>query len=139
MTLNQFIKHKISRLLFKYQRWVKRRPLDQTLDPESMDFQRTCFHICRKLLRQKDSEFLFAPISQKRIIKNERLGIYVTLQNQQAFVTNHVYHYNILMDPRTWERVNYLFNTQIESRRKSYESAIHSQITHSLNDILKKF
>jgi hypothetical protein len=139
MTPLQFIKHKSSRLRIYYYQWLKKRPLDHRLDPETQVYQNVCFHICRKLLKQKDSEVIFAPLSQKRIIKNERLGIYLTLQNQQAFVTNHVYHYAIVLDPRTWERTIYLFNHQIESRRRQYEVSIHSQISHSLNDILKKF
>ena len=139
MTPYQFVKHKINRLTFRYYKWIKRRPLDQRIDPEIKEFQTTCFHICRKLINQKDSELILSPISEKRVVKNERLGIYLTLQNQQAFVTNHVYHYSIILDARTWERVVYLFNHEIERRRKSYEVVINGQISHSLNDILKKF
>ena len=139
MTPYQFVKHKINRFAFHYYKWIKRRPLDQGLDPEIKEFQTTCFHICRKLINQNDSELILSPISDKRVVKNERLGIYLTLQSQQAFVTNHVYHYSIILDPRTWERVVYLFNHEIERRRKSYEVVINGQISHSLNDILSKF
>ena len=139
MTPYQFVKHKINRFAFHYYKWIKRRPLDQGLDPEIREFQTTCFHICRKLINQNDSELILSPISDKRVVKNERLGIYLTLQSQQAFVTNHVYHYSIILDARTWERVVYLFNHEIERRRKSYEVVINGQISHSLNDILNKF
>ena len=139
MTPYQFLKHKFNRITFQYYKWIKRRPLDQGLDPEIKEFQTTCFHICRKLINQNDSELILSPISEKRVVKNERLGIYLTIQNQQAFVTNHVYHYSILLDARTWERVVYLFNHEIERRRKSYEVVINGQISHSLNDILSKF
>jgi hypothetical protein len=138
MTPYQFIKYKISRLLFYYHRWLKKRPMDP-VDLETREFQQTLFHICRKLLNQKDSELIFTPISEKRIVKNERLGIYLTLQGRHAFVTNHIYNYSIILDMRTWDRVIYLFNHEIERRRKSYEVVINSQISHSLNDILKKF
>ena len=139
MTPYQFVKHKLNRFAFHYYKWIKRRPLDQGLDPEIKEFQTTCFHICRKLINQNDSELILSPISDKRVVKNERLGIYLTLQSQQAFVTNHVYHYSIILDARTWERVVYLFNHEIERRRKSYEVVINGQISHSLNDILSKF
>jgi len=139
MTPYQFVKHKFNRLTFHYYKWIKQRPLDQKLDPEIKEFQKTCFHICRKLINQKDSELILAPITEKRIVKNERLGIYLTIQNQQAFVTNHVYHYSIILEPRTCERVVYLFNHEIERRRKSYEVVINGQISHSLNDIFNKF
>jgi hypothetical protein len=139
MTPYQFVKHKINRLTFRYYKWIKRRPLDQRIDPELKEFQTTCFHICRRLINQSDSELILAPVTEKRIVKNERLGIYLTLKSQQAFVTNHVYHYSIVLDARTWERVVYLFNHEIERRRKSYEVVINGQISHSLNDILSKF
>ena len=139
MTPYQFLKRKFNRFAFQYYKWIKRRPLDQRIDPEIKEFQTTCFHICRKLINQNDSELILSPISEKRVVKNEKLGIYLTLQSQQAFVTNHVYHYSILLDARTWERVVYLFNHEIERRRKSYEVVINEQISHSLNDILNKF
>lgn len=139
MTPYQFVKHKISRITLSYHKWIKRRPLDQSIDPEIKEFQTTCFHICRRLINQNDSELILSPISEKRVVKNERLGIYLTLHSQQAFVTNHVYHYSIVLDARTWERVVYLFNNEIERRRRSYEVVINEQISHSLNDILKKF
>ena len=138
MNLYRNIKRLIKRQIFKYSVWLNKRPLDKTLDPDMIRYQHTCFHIGRKLLNKKDTELIYAPVSEKKIIKNERLGIYLTLQNQQAFVTNHVYHYSIIMDARTWERINYLFNNEIERRRKSYENVIHSQINCSLSDILKK-
>lgn len=139
MTPYQFVKHKINRFTLHYYRWIKRRPLDHRIDPELKEFQTTCFHICRRLINQNDSELILAPVTEKRIVKNERLGIYLTLKSQQAFVTNHVYHYSIVLDARTWERVVYLFNHEIERRRKSYEVVINGQISHSLNDILNKF
>lgn len=138
MTLYRFVKRKIKRVFLRYHLWIHRRPLDQKIDPDMNRYQQTCFHIVRKLLKQSDTELIFAPVSEKKIIINDRLGIYLTLQHQQAFVTNHVYHYSILMDARVWERVNYLFNNEIEQRRKSYETVIHSQINCSLTDILKK-
>ena len=138
MTLYQFVKRKIKRVFLKYYLWLHKRPLDQKIDPAMNRYQQTCFHIARKLLKQNDTELIFAPVSEKKIIINDRLGIVLTLQHQQAFVTNHVYHYSILMDARVWERVNYLFNNEIELRRKSYETVIHSQINCSLTDILKK-
>jgi hypothetical protein len=138
MTLYQLVKRKIKRVFLKYYLWIHRRPLDEKIDAAMSRYQQTCFHIARKLLKQNDTELIFAPVSEKKIIINDRLGIVVTLQHQQAFVTNHVYHYSILMEPRTWERVNYLFGNEIEKRRKSYETVIHSQINCSLTDILKK-
>jgi hypothetical protein len=138
MTLYQFVKRKIKRVFLKYYLWIHRRPLDQKIDPTMDRYQQTCFHISRKLLKQSDTELIFAPVSEKKIIINDRLGIYLTLQHQQAFVTNHVYHYSIIMDARVWQRVNFLFNNEIELRRKSYETVIHSQINCSLTDILKK-
>jgi len=138
MTLYQLIKRKIKRQFLKYYIWLHRRPLDEKLDPAMNRYQQTCFHIARKLLSQNDTELIFAPVSEKKIIINDRLGIVVTLQHQQAFVTNHVYHYSILMEPRTWQRINFLFGNEIEHRRKSYETVIHSQINCSLSDILKK-
>jgi hypothetical protein len=61
-------------------------------------------------MNDKYSKFSIAPLSDKKYIVNENLGIFVVLQETNVEITNHVYHYSILMDARVWERKNYLFN-----------------------------
>ena len=101
-------------------------------------YQQTCFHIARKLLKQNDTELIFAPVSEKKIIINDRLGIYLTLQHQQAFVTNHVYHYDVVVGDRNWERLSKMYDGKVETIRQEYEDQIMSQIDHSLENIIKK-
>jgi hypothetical protein len=138
MTLYQFVKRKIKRVFLRYHLWLNKRPLDQKVDPAMNRYQQTCFHIARKLLKQSDTELIFAPVSEKKIIINDRLGIYLTLQHQQAFVTNHVYHYEVKFNQRTAKRIHTLFDNKTEKIRLDYESQIKSQISNSLQGILKK-
>jgi hypothetical protein len=58
--------------------------------------------IVRKLINHKDSTFVVSALSQKRYIKNESLGLFVTLLDRQVSITNHVYHYDVVLSNRDW-------------------------------------
>jgi hypothetical protein len=138
MTLYQLAKRKIKRSFLNFYIFLRQKPLDERIEPSIIKHQQTCFHITRKLLKQNDTEIIFAPISGKKIIINDRLNVVVTLHHQKVFVTNHLCHYSTLMGARTWERINYMFNNNLEQSKKSHEDKINSQINCSLTDIFMK-
>lgn len=98
----------------------------------------TCVSICRKLISHPDSEFAIAPISDKKYIKNKTLGLFVVLGERQISITNHVYHYDVIVSQREWDKLISNYNQKTEKIRQEYELEIHSQIKHSLRSILDK-
>jgi len=92
--------------------------------------EKTAFKICVKLISDKDSEFMIAPMSQKRFIINEDWG--------RIELTNHTFHYDVKLSGRDFERVLFLFDKESEKRRSVTESIVQSQINDSLTKILNK-
>lgn len=94
--------------------------------------------ICRRLISHPDSTFLIAPLSQKRYIRNEALGMFIVLTNKRINITNHVYNYDVNLSDVIADKLNDMFDDKVESQRLSFESEIKGQIKHSLTTILNK-
>ena len=92
--------------------------------------------IHKKLIKNKETELLFAPISSKRYLKNEKFGITVVLHGRNAEIINHVYSYSIHLDTKSWEKVDREFNEELENRREEFEVEIKANIKKSLQNII---
>lgn len=97
-----------------------------------------CMAICRKMITHPDSKFMIAPLSDKRYIKNETLGIFVVLEDRMVSITNHVYHYDVRLVDRDWYKITKSYDEKTEDLRMGYENEIRSQIVYSLSSILDK-
>lgn len=94
--------------------------------------------ICRKLISHPDSKFLIAPLSHKRYIKNDLLGMFIVLSNNRINITNHIYNYDVNLSPAISDKLNDMFDNKVEFLRQTFETEIKSQIKHSLTTILEK-
>jgi hypothetical protein len=109
-----------------------------TYQEESVTYEKTCFKICLKVIHHRDTEFMIAPMSDKRYLKNDDMGIFITMTDRRVEITNHVYNYNVKLSDRDWQRLTYIFDTETDKRRLNYESEVNSQITNSLHNILER-
>jgi hypothetical protein len=94
--------------------------------------------ISRKLINHPESKFLLAPLSGKRYIKNTELGIFVILYKYSISITNHVYHYDVILNERNWLKLTKMYDTKVEGIREEYENDIMTQIKHSLENLNSK-
>ena len=94
-----------------------------------------CTFICRKLIHDKNSELLIAPISEKMYIKNQELGIFITKEGNEVTITNHTYSYFIKLNPHQSDKLNTFFLREMEIRAKDMEKELEGQIKHSLDRI----
>ena len=94
--------------------------------------------IFRKLVNHSGSTFLIAPLSLKRYIKNEKLGIFILLSDLRLNITNHIYNYDIDINEDLSKRLQSMFDKKVESVRMELETEMQSQIQHSLLKILDK-
>lgn len=94
--------------------------------------------ICRKLLSHPDSLFLIAPLSHKRYIKNDSLGVFIVLSNNRINITNHIYNYDVNLTQIVSDKLNNMFDNKVDALRLEFESDIKSQIKHSLTTILER-
>jgi len=99
------------------------------------DTETLCLSICRSMISHANSKFLIAPLSMVRYIKNEDLGLFVILDERNISITNHVYHYDVKVSQRDWDRITTMYDGKTEKIRKEYEDEIMTQIKFSLKNI----
>jgi hypothetical protein len=97
--------------------------------------EKTAFKICLKLISDKDSDFMIAPMSQKRFIINEKLNLFIIIDFGRVEITNHVFHYDVRLSNRDYERITYLYDTETENRRVKTEVTIKSNIKNTLEKV----
>ena len=100
------------------------------------DNQRISLGICRSLINHPKSKFLIAPLSGERFIKNSQLGLFIVLDDRHISVTNHIYHYDVTLYEREWDRLTKMYDNKTEIIRQQYKEEITSQIKYSLRTIL---
>lgn len=109
-----------------------------TYEDEVASYEKTCFKICLKLISHQDSEFMIAPMSGKRYIRNNELSMFITLDFGRVEITNHVFNYNVKLSSRDWERLIFIFDNETEKRRMKMEKEVSSNIKNSLEHVLAR-
>jgi hypothetical protein len=110
----------------------------KTYKEEVSSYEKTCFKICLKLISSPDSDFMIAPMSNKRYIRNNKFDMFVTMDYGRVEITNHVFNYNVKLSDRDWQRLTFIFDTETEKRRLGTEQEVSSQIKNSLEHVLEK-
>lgn len=98
-------------------------------------YNNECLSICQKLISDPNSELFVSPLSAKKYIKNDEKEIFVILQGNTISITNHVYNYMVLVNPKTWSKIIENFNKEQEYRCEKLESEININIKKSLKNI----
>jgi hypothetical protein len=110
----------------------------KTYQEEITTYEKTCFKICLKLISSPHSDFMIAPMSNKRYIRNNTFEMFVTMDYGRVEITNHVFNYNVKLSDRDWQRLTFIFDTETEKRRSETEQEVSSQIKNSLEHVLEK-
>lgn len=127
------------RIKLKTYIWItKGSSLSQSQEDDISSYEKTCFRICLKTIKHKNTKFMIAPMSQKRYLENKDMDIFITISDGRIDLTNHVYHYDVKLTKRDWERITYVFDNETEKRRLKYEDIVNSQIRNSLDNVLQR-
>jgi uncharacterized protein YnzC (UPF0291/DUF896 family) len=133
------MKNIVTRLIKRaYVKWLIWNRNSSQKEEKKSDTQKMCMSIARSLITHPESKFLMAPLSGKRYIKNAELDLFCILDHGTISITNHVYHYDVVVSERNWERLSKMYDGKVETIRQEYEDQIMSQIEHSLENIIKK-
>ena len=126
----------IPRLLFRVYLNLKER-FDPT--PPIPEEERITVEICKKLINDPESKLTYAPISNKRFIKNEEKSMFIVIEHHTINLINHVYSYSVyLSNSGDYNEIITSFDKVLEYERQSLEDEIRSNIQHSLITILDK-
>ncbi len=126
----------VPKILFKIFLALKEK-FDPTLPvPEE---EKIVVEICKRLLEEENSKLTFAPVSNKRYIKNESKDMYVVIHQHTINLINHVYSYSIyLSDTNLYRELTSNFDNKLDLERLKLEDEIKNNIKHSLSSILDK-
>ena len=128
--------NQLSKLLFKIYLYLKNR-FDPT--PPPTDEETFCTDICLSLIGMENSRLTYAPISNKRFIKNDTKDIFVVIDHRVINLINHVYGYNIMIeDDHLFNSIIEKFDDTLENKRLELEAEMKQNIKHSLQNILDK-
>ena len=105
---------------------------------EVSDTQKYIMSIARMAINHPDTEFPDSGVSGKRYLKNETVGIYIIFYKGRIEVTNHIYHYDVIVTDRNWARILMMYNDVVDRIRLDYEEQIMSQVKNSLSIIRDK-
>ena len=106
-------------------------PTHEEIEP----YEKTAFKICVKLISHPSSDFMIAPLSNKRFIINQELNLFIIIDFGRVEITNHVFHYDVKLSNRDFERVSYLYDNETEKRRTAVEVEVKGNIQNSLTKV----
>jgi len=135
---NQQIKPlgRIQSLLFRVYIYLKNKfdPRQPTTQEEECVTK-----ICLCLIDYTGTRLTYAPISNKRFIKNDEKGMFIVIDNHVVSLINHVYGYTISIESETlYKQIIEKFDSTLEERRMALEIEMRQNIQHSLQSILEK-
>ena len=112
------ITHKFRRLIQSYVIYVI-KSIDYGREKQSA-YELDCLKICKKLISRPDSTLLLTPITNKRYIKNDGLGIFITIEGSLIKVINHKYSYVVPMSDKSIKEVNLLIRMKNNHSLRSF-------------------
>ena len=115
--------------------------LKERFDPTKPATQeeKYCAEICVQLINNPTSRLTYAPISNKRFIKNDDKSIFVVINYRTVNIINHVYGYNIFIeDESLLNQIISSFDGVLEAKRQELEAEMTANVRHSLQKILDK-
>lgn len=131
------MKRIFKKIYIKYLKLI-RDGFNQKKPDDLTSYEQKATSIFRKMLRHESSKFTIAPLSGRKYIVNQDLGIFIMIEDSFLEITNHIYHYEIKLQYSNSTKLHKLFNTRVEEDALSYEKEIKSNIKMSLDTILKK-
>lgn len=101
-------------------------------------YEKTAFKICVKVISHPKSDFMIAPLSNKRFVVNQELGLFIIIDYNRVEITNHVFHYDVKLSKRDTERITYLYDNETEKRRTAVETEVKGNIQNSLTKVYER-
>lgn len=93
--------------------------------------------IFRISLKDSNAELILMPVTNVRIIKLERKGLYIKLERYSMSVTNHKYNYITEVPYDVYEKLVKMFDRKLEDTHEAEERQMISQLEVGIENVLK--
>lgn len=114
-------------------RIVKFMGVSNRIDEHAVKYENNVLNVCRRLLREEDSEFSMTPETHRRVIKNKRLGIKILIKNMTVTIHQNKTSYTTFFSDKNY---NYLI-TQFNKKKESDMDIDEAEITEDVKDSMK--
>ena len=134
----KYIKRKLKRRAVK-RKLLELQNLYDVVDPGRLADIDDCKFIFRNVLRHTNSIYEIAPLSSHRIIENNKLGVFIILDDKKITIINHVCYYsNIPLTDRDWKKMSNMYDNKVQHNRMQRIEQMKSQVEHSLSKLKNK-
>lgn len=117
----------------------KWRRIQALQDIEDNLNHKTAASIFRLALREPSVELLLRPVENRRIIKLEERGMYITLDKSILEIYNHSFSYHLEIGYDKFLKLSRLFDIKLDALMEKEEENISHQVHSGLNKVLETF
>lgn len=93
--------------------------------------------IFRVALSDADSKLMLMPISNKRIIKLEKMGLFIKIEKYSISITNKDYNYITELPITLYEKLSEMFDNKLDNFYNNEEIQINNHVEKGIANILK--
>jgi hypothetical protein len=123
----------LTRILFRIYIYLKDK---FDVKPKPSEEEKYIYGICTKLIKLPSSSLLFAPLSRKRYINNEKESVFCVINMGTITLISNGSYYTIFPENSTTVReISDLFDKETENRRELLETNMKSSVLNNLSRI----
>ena len=122
---------------FKISITKKLRQFQALSDIEDSTNYKTAGAVFRLALRDPEAELLLRPVENKRIVKLEKRGMYITLNKNSLEISNHDFSYHLWLAYDKFLKLSRLFDIKLDAMIEKEEQNINSQVHSGLSKVLE--
>jgi hypothetical protein len=107
--------------------------------PPIPEEEKIILEIINKLIEDPNSKLTFAPVSNKRFIKNTDKDVYVVIEKNIVSITNNIYtHSTYITDYDFYDGIIVKFDNSLDIQRMKLENEISMKVKNTLQSILQR-
>lgn len=136
------------KIIHKHRRWVQKfaintlRSISYSLKEPKTENEGQVISICKNVIRKEDTILSISPITIKRIIKNDNMGIKIVIKDELINISGGYLPYKNKISKKGFDFILSIFDNEIEKRidtdDKDIESLYNDIIKSNLKEMLNK-
>jgi hypothetical protein len=93
--------------------------------------------IFRISLKDNNAKLILMPVTNKRIIKIEKKGLYIKLERYSLSIINHKYSYIVELPYEVYDKLSKMFDDRVDNYYSKEEQQILNQLELGISKVLE--